>query len=297
MTRPDTGKSETLSDGLRRVLAPNTGPMTHWGTNTFILGEGRVAIVDPGPTDAAHLEALLAATRGETITHILVTHAHADHSPLARVLSERTGAPVMGFGPPEAGRSDVMIRLAEAGLAGGGEGVDREFHPDYALGEGDRIDGDGWQVNVLHTPGHFAGHLAFDFHGQVLSGDHVMDWSSSLISPPDGDLAAFMATSRRLQGLSARRFHPAHGGAIDDPAGRLDWLISHREGRETAILNALSATPQNLATLTRAVYTDIPDAMLMAAERNVFSHLIDLIERNLADSDPELGLHASYRLR
>jgi glyoxylase-like metal-dependent hydrolase (beta-lactamase superfamily II) len=297
MKRPDPGKSETLSDGLRRVLAPNAGPMTHWGTNTFILGEGRVAIVDPGPTDAAHLEALFAATRGETVTHILVTHAHEDHSPLARVLSERTDAPIIGFGPPEAGRSEVMTRLAQAGLAGGGEGVDREFRPHTTLGEGDRVDGDGWQVNVLHTPGHFAGHLAFEFNGHVLSGDHVMDWSSSLISPPDGDLAAFMATSRRLRDLNGHRFHPAHGGAIDDPTERLDWLISRRQGRETAILNTLSAKRQDLATLTRAVYTDIPDAMLAAAERNVFSHLIDLIERKLAVADPELGLHASFRLR
>ena len=296
MTAPRTGRAETLEDGLRRVLAPNPGPMTHWGTNTFILGEGRVAIVDPGPDLPGHLEALLAALSGETVTHILVTHAHRDHSPLARRLGALTGAPVLGFGTADAGRSPVMRRLAAEGLAGGGEGVDAGFRPDLALGHGDKVEGDGWTVEALHTPGHFAGHLAFGFQGAAISGDHVMDWSSSLVSPPDGDLTAFMKTSRALLHAGHRRLYPGHGAPIDDAAGRLGWLIEHREARETAILNALGPGWSTLDDIAARAYTDVAPAMLPAAERNVFAHLVDLHGRGLVRADPRLGTGARYAL-
>jgi len=297
MTIPEAGVVETVQDGLRRVLAPNPSPMTHWGTNSFVIGEGRVAIVDPGPDDALHYDALMRATAGETVTHILVTHAHGDHSPLARRLSEVTGAPVVGFGPPDAGRSATMVRLHAAGLTGGGEGVDRAFRPDTTVGEGDNVTGDGWAVTVLHTPGHFAGHIAFEFDDLILSGDHVMDWSSSLVSPPDGDISAFMDTSRRLRDHGAKRLLPAHGGAINDPADRLGWLIDHRNARGAGILAALGPKPQTLIAITQAVYTDIPENMIPAAARNVFAHLIDLVDRNIVTADPQLAATASFRLR
>ncbi len=295
MTQPEVGKSETVLDGVRRVLAPNPSPMTHWGTNSFVLGEGRVAIVDPGPDDAAHHEALMRATAGEEISHILVTHAHGDHSPLARRIASETGAPILGFGPPDAGRSATMVRLHAAGLTGGGEGIDPDFLPDTTIAEGDEVTGDGWRVQVLHTPGHFAGHLAFQFNDAILSGDHVMDWSSSLVSPPDGDLAAFMATSHRLRDHGARLLLPGHGGGITDPADRLNWLIEHRTARENAILDALTRQPQPLQAITETVYRDIPQKMLPAAARNVFAHLIDLVDRNFAQADPELGVTAAFR--
>lgn len=290
------GTVQTLAHGLRGILAPNPGPMTHWGTNTFIVGERDVAVVDPGPEDAAHLAAILAAVGTNNVSHIIVTHAHLDHAPLARTLSARTGAPVLGFGPAIAGRSPTMERLAAQGLAGGGEGVDHAFRPDHTLGEGDRVTGEGWHLDVLHTPGHFAGHLALRWNDIVLSGDHVMDWSSSLVSPPDGDLSDFMATSRRLRSLTGTTFYPAHGGPLTDPVDRLDWLIAHRTSREHAILNALTATPQGIPAITRAVYTETPAAMQPAAERNVFAHLIDLTERNLVAATPALGFSAMFRL-
>lgn len=295
MSQPEPGVVRTVAPGLRCVLAPNAGPMTHWGTNSFILGEGRVMIIDPGPRDMTHFEALMTATSGETVTHVLVTHAHADHSPLARAISDTTGAPIVGFGPPEAGRSETMARLAEDGLAGGGEGVDASFAPDLEVRDGDRIDGDGWTIDVLHTPGHFAGHLAFAFGSGVISGDHVMDWSSSLVSPPDGDLAAFMATSRRLRDMGADRLFPGHGHPIDTPSERLDWLIAHRVAREMAILDALSGKPQNIEAITARAYTDISPAMLPVAARNVFAHLIDLVDRNLAAAVPRLSMSAAFR--
>lgn len=296
MRTPTPGQPDTIEDGLRRILAPNPGPMTHWGTNTFILGEGSVAIVDPGPEDMAHLHAIENAVRGETVTHILVTHPHRDHSPLARHLSRRTGAPILGFGPPEAGRSSTMDKLASAGLAGGGEGVDTGFAPDIALSDGDLVTGDGWQVRALHTPGHFAGHLAFEFLDVAISGDHVMDWSSSLISPPDGDLTAFMATCARLRDEGHRRLMPAHGAHIDDPADRLGWLVRHRQAREAQLLNALGTSPKSVADLAAAIYRDIPTEMLPGAERNVFAHLIDLHERGVVGARPHLAADAFFTL-
>lgn len=296
MSQPDVGKVQTVAPGLRCILAPNPGPMTHWGTNSYILGEGDVAVIDPGPSDPAHLDALLKATSGERVSHILVTHAHADHSPLSRELSRKTGAPVLGFGPAEAGRSETMTRLAKAGLAGGGEGVDHAFQPDKTLKDGDRISGTGWSVEVMHTPGHFAGHLAFACEHGVISGDHVMDWASSLVSPPDGDLAQFMATSRRLRDTNPSRLFTGHGHPIETPTERLSWLIEHRLARETAILDALGPKPQTLGAITAKVYTDIPDKMLPAAARNVFAHLIDLVERNEASAVPDLATDAHFFL-
>ncbi len=294
MTPPPPGHPQELAPGVRCILAPNPGPMTHWGTNTYILGEGNVAVIDPGPDLGAHLEALIQATSGETISHILVTHAHSDHSPLSRRLAERTGAPIYGFGPAPAGRSAVMQDLASSGLAGGGEGVDSAFAPDVTLAEGDMIKGAGWTLDVLHTPGHFAGHLAFATGDVVFSGDHVMDWASSLVSPPDGDLGAFMRTSERLQTLDSARFYAGHGAPIDAPAERLNWLIQHRRNRETAIRAALGAEPKSVSEITAHVYTDIPDAMLPAAARNVFAHLIDLVERNHAIALPALAFEARF---
>lgn len=296
MRHEAAGVVQELAPGLRGMLAPNPGPMTHWGTNTFLIGDRELAIIDPGPDNPQHLAALLSAVDGAEVSHIIVTHAHLDHSPLAPRLAQLTGAPVLAFGDATAGQRPVMKMLVAEGLAGGGEGVDMHFSPDKEVSNGHRIDGNGWHLDVLHTPGHFAGHIALRWDDIVLTGDHVMDWSSSLVSPPDGNLSDFMATSRKLRLLEDTIFYPAHGGPISDPADRLDWLIKHREARETAILTALTNKPQNVPTLTRTVYTDLPEAMLPAAERNVFAHLIDLTERGMVSADPQLGLHAGYRL-
>lgn len=296
MRQDEAGKVQDLAPGLRGLIAPNPGPMTHWGTNTFLIGEREIAIVDPGPVDAAHLDAILAAVRDATVTHILVTHAHLDHSPLAAELSQRTGAPVYAFGDAAAGRSETMARLAAEGLAGGGEGVDTGFTPDISLRDGEKISGKDWLLEVLHTPGHFASHIALRYGDTLLSGDHVMDWSSSLVSPPDGDLRRFMETSRRLRDMDRLTFFPSHGGPLTDPSDRLGWLIAHREKRESSILNALTFHPQQIGIVTAAVYHDIPEAMRPAAERNVFAHLIDLVERKVVIAEPELSQSAGYKL-
>ena len=295
--RPDPGRAESLAPGLRRVLAPNPSPMTFRGTNSYLLGMRGIAVIDPGPDDPAHLQALLGALEPDQhVSHILVTHAHLDHSPLARALARETGAPVLGFGPAEAGRSAVMQGLAEGGLMGGGEGVDSAFRPDHALADGAMIAGDGWQIEALHTPGHMANHLSFAWGDVLFSGDLVMGWATSLVSPPDGDLTAFMDSLERLQERDWSVFHAGHGAPVDDPAERLDALVAHRRGREAEILSALADAPATARTLAERIYTDVAPALLPAATRNVLAHLIDLTLKSRIEPLNALSAETVFRI-
>lgn len=294
---PPAGVAQELEPGLRRVLAPNPSPMTFRGTNTYLLGTREIAVIDPGPDDTVHLQAILSALApGQTISHILVTHAHIDHSPLSRALARETGAPVLAYGDVFAGRSDVMTGLAAKGLAGGGEGVDVGFSPDICLTDGEIVLGDGWQVETLHTPGHFGNHVAFGWNDACFTGDLVMGWASSLVSPPDGDLTDFMASCARLRARDWRAFHSGHGAPIKDPAGRLDWLIAHRSSRESEILAALQHSPSRAYDLACRIYTETPTALMGAATRNVFAHLIDLTGRNRVEPAGPLESEAVFSL-
>lgn len=293
---PPIGVALSLAPTLRRILAPNPSPMTYRGTNTYLLGHRAIAVIDPGPPSEPHLAAILTALEpNQHISHIIVTHSHIDHSPLAAALSKRTGAPILAFGGPTAGRSDVMSELATAGLAGGGEGIDTEFSPDQTLADGEIITGDGWSLEVIHTPGHLGNHIALAWGAACFTADHVMGWASSLVSPPDGDLTDFMASCHRLRTRDWSVFHPGHGAPIDDPAARLDWLIGHRNSRETAILNLLSDAPATARHLAERIYTETPAALLGAAERNVFAHLIDLTGKSIVSSDGALSATATFR--
>jgi glyoxylase-like metal-dependent hydrolase (beta-lactamase superfamily II) len=295
---PAIGQPEQLAPGLRRLVAPNPSPMTWRGTNTYLLGTRELAVIDPGPALPAHLDAILAALEpGQSISHIFVTHAHVDHSPLAGALSERTGAPVLAFGDAGAGRSAVMEALARDGLAGGGEGIDADFCPDITVSDGQHIAGDGWEVEVIHTPGHLGNHIALAWDRHCFTADHVMGWASSLVSPPDGDLTDFMASCARLRARPWDRFHPGHGAPVDDPGGRLDWLIEHRLGREAAIMAGLADAAATARQLAERIYTDIPAAMLPAAERNVFAHLVDLQGKGLIAARPQLSVSAQFERR
>ncbi|MDQ2093115.1 MBL fold metallo-hydrolase [Rhodalgimonas zhirmunskyi] len=294
---PPVGVALEIEPGLRRVLCPNPSPMTYRGTNTYILGETSLAVIDPGPEIESHLHAILAAVgEGQKITHIIVTHAHLDHSPLARRLSAETGAPVLAFGNWQAGRSEVMQKLADAGLAGGGEGVDTAFEPDILLEDGAVIEGDGWTLRAIHTPGHFGNHLSFEWGDVLFCGDLVMGWASSLVSPPDGDLTDFMASCARVRRRDWRVFHAGHGAPIDTPASRLDWLIEHRNGRESEIIAALAAGPANAYDLATRIYTETPPALIGAATRNVFAHLVDLTGKKQVAPDGTLSADATFRL-
>ncbi|AMY68827.1 MBL fold metallo-hydrolase [Frigidibacter mobilis] len=295
LASPVPGQVRQVAPGLRQVLAPNPSPMTLQGTNTWIIGQGRVAVIDPGPALPAHLAAILAALGpGETVSHILVTHAHLDHSPLARPLAEATGAPVLAFGDALAGRSAVMAQLAASGAGGGGEGVDAGFAPDEVLADGAEVAGAGWQLTALHTPGHFGNHLSFAWGERLFTGDQVMSWSSSLISPPDGDVAQYLASLDRLAGLGARIAHSGHGPDIADPAARIAELAAHRRQREAEVLAALAGAPADAATLAARIYTATPPALLAAAARNVLAHLIDLSEHGLIAPQGALNAGAVF---
>ncbi|TCP42870.1 MBL fold metallo-hydrolase [Rhodovulum marinum] len=289
---PTPGACDTLRPGLRRVLAPNPSPMTFRGTNSYILGEGRVAVIDPGPALPAHLDALLAALApGETVSHILVTHSHVDHSPLARPLARATGAPVLAFGDSAAGRRADLAALS--GL-GGGEGVDTHFTPDARLADGETVAGDGWRVKAIHTPGHMGNHLSFAWQDAIFSGDHVMGWATSMVSPPDGDLAAFMASLDRLAARPEAVLYPGHGAPVANGPARIAKLIAHRRARGAQILAALAAGPATPGQIARTVYADTPAALLPAATRNVLAHLIELADKSLATPEGEISAQARW---
>lgn len=278
--------------GVRRLLAPNPSPLTGPGTNTYVLGRGEVAVVDPGPAEEAHLAALLAALEGERVAAILVTHAHRDHSALAPRLAAETGAAVLAFGDARAGRPEGLEGLD----LGGGEGVDRGFAPDRRLADGEGLRLGGAEVAAIHTPGHFGNHMAFAVGHVVLTGDVAMGWASTLISPPDGDVSAFLASCARLKALGPRVLLPGHGEAVTDPAARLDWLVAHRREREAQIVAALRDGPATAAMLVPRLYVDTPPALHPAAERNVLAHLVDLAARGLAEPDGPLRRDAPFRL-
>lgn len=283
MTPPDDfnpiiGIAETLENGVRRIVAPNSSPMTYRGTNTYIVGTRDLAVIDPGPESDTHLQAILDAVGADQkITHIIVTHTHLDHSPLARSLAAATGATILAFGDATAGRSDAMNALAASGMVGGGEGIDVDFQPDQMVEDGDFINGSDWQLEVIHTPGHIGNHICLSWNDLCFTADHVMGWASSLVSPPDGDLTDFMESCAKLEDYDWRVFYPGHGAAINDPSERLDWLIDHRLNREAAILDLLEDAPATARELAKAIYTDTPPALLGAATRNVLAHLIDLV--------------------
>jgi len=280
---------------LRHVRAANPSAMTGTGTNTWLLGQGQVAVIDPGPDDPGHLAALLAALDpGEQIAAILVTHAHLDHSAAVPRLAQATGAPVYGFGRAEDGRSALMQRLAAQGLNGGGEGIDPAFAPDHRLTDGQVLTLGTLEIETIHTPGHMGGHLAFACDGLLFSGDHAMGWASTLVSPPDGDMGAYMASLEKLAARVWRQMLPGHGPAVDGTAQRLAELAAHRRTREAQIRAALAEAPGTAAELARRLYTDTPSALLPAAARNVLAHLIDLAARNLATPEGEITAQTRF---
>jgi len=291
---PIAGEPLVLAENLALLLAPNPSPMTYLGTNTYLLGRETLAIIDPGPDDPAHLAALQKAIAGRPVSHIFVTHSHLDHSPLASGLSAQTNAPIFAFGRSSAGRSAVMRQLAQDGLAGGGEGIDDRFAPDQLLRDGDIVSGAWGSITALHTPGHIGNHLCFLWSDAIFTGDHVMGWASSLVSPPDGDLTDFMASCTRLKQRSARIYYPGHGAPVTDPAARMDWLINHRKSREAQILAALTDQAGTLSDLTTLIYHDVAPALQRAARRNVFAHLVDLHTRGKVTAMPCLSTTANF---
>jgi len=289
---PLIGQPESLAPGPRRIVAPNPSPMTFRGTNTYLLGSREIAVIDPGPNAPSHLRAILDAVGlGQRISHIIVSHAHLDHSPLADPLAAETGAPILAFGDARSGRSAVMQSLGEIG---GGEGIDAGFAPHIQVTDGERIAGEGWVLDVLHTPGHLGNHICLAWGQACFTADHVMGWATSLISPPDGDLTDFMGSCARLSARDWSVFYPGHGGQITEPNARLNWLIKHRQGREAAILQALRQGAANAIRLTAQIYTETPPGLMPAATRNVLAHLIHLYGKKKVFAHGELGLDTVF---
>jgi glyoxylase-like metal-dependent hydrolase (beta-lactamase superfamily II) len=287
------GRLEAVAPGVRRIIAKNPGPFTFRGTGTYVVGDGAVAVIDPGPDLAEHVAALLASLAGERISHILVTHTHRDHSPAARAVKEATGAPTYGFGPHAGGRR------GEAGSPGTEEGGDWDFVPDIVVHDGDEIAGDKWRFAAVHTPGHTSNHLCFALpdSGILFSGDHVMGWSTSVIAPPDGDMAAYMASLDKLLPRADSVYWPTHGPAITEPQRHVAAFIAHRREREAGVLDCLRAGIETVDAMVARLYLGLDPALRPAAGRSVLAHLIDLIGRDIVASDEPATVAAHYRLR
>jgi glyoxylase-like metal-dependent hydrolase (beta-lactamase superfamily II) len=287
------GVVEEVVPGVRRVVCANPSPFTLSGTVSYIVGRGRVAIIDPGPDNAAHAEALLAAVQGETVTHILVTHTHRDHSPNTPRLKAATGAPVYAEGPHRASRPRY-----ESEPIATESGADRDFRPDVQLRDGETIVGDGFTLEAVATPGHTANHLAFAWPERRISfvGDHVMGWSTSIVAPPDGAMVDYMASLDKLAARGEDLYFSGHGPEIPDARRFVRFLIRHRKAREASILHRLGKGETDIPGMVRAIYIGIDPRLTGAAGYSVLAHLEDLVARDVVatDGDPVIG--GRYRL-
>lgn len=287
------GVAEEVAPGVRRVLAPNPGPFTFTGTCTYIVGRGEVGIVDPGPDNPSHLAAVLDAVRGETVTHIFLTHTHRDHSGALAELKQATGAPTHAEGPHRASRP---LHAQEAGALDAAG--DLSFLPDVALADGARVEGRGWALTALATPGHTANHMAFalEQEGLIFVGDHVMGWSTTVVAPPDGSMNAYMASLRRLGERPEAFYLPGHGGPIRQGPAFVERFLRHREARETAILRALERGPRSIPDIVRAIYFGLDPRLAGAAGLSTLAHLEDLVERGDVLTDGPTVIGGVYRL-
>ena len=283
------GRPDQVSPRIRRVIAANPGPLTFTGTGTYIVGRGEVAVIDPGPAEPAapgHLRALLDAVAGEQDTHILVTHSHLDHSPLARALQAETGAPVHGQS------------LRRASGPRGEESHEAGFRPDVELADGDRLSGPDWTLETAPTPGHASNHLAFVLaeENALFSGDHVMGWSTTVVSPPDGDMGEYLASLDRVAAGGYATLWPTHGPPVMEPGPFLQAYRGHRLDREAQVLAAIAAGPARIAEITPKLYAGVDSRLWPAAARSVWAHLIHLVRTGRAEAEGEPGLEAVYRL-
>jgi len=284
-----TGQLTRVSPLVRRLVANNPSPYTNTGTCTYIVGAGEVAILDPGPDDPAHIGALLAAIEGERIAHILVTHTHRDHSPAAARLKSLSGAPILGAQAYEARGEEV---------AGVDAGHDRAYAPDRALGEGALVEGRGYTIEAVATPGHAANHVVFALRQEnaLFSGDHVMAWSTSVVAPPDGSMGDYMRSLDKLRLRAETLYWPGHGGPVLDPQRYVRALAHHRRQREASILTRLRAGDETIVQIVDRIYESLNPALIGAARLSTWAHLEDLIGRGLVATDGVKGLAARFWL-
>jgi glyoxylase-like metal-dependent hydrolase (beta-lactamase superfamily II) len=288
---PLPGVLEDVGPGIRRIVAANPGPYTFRGTGTYVIGRGEVAVIDPGPADERHIAALTRQLRGETITHVLVTHTHPDHSPGCAPLRVHTEAPTYGYGPHPIDPDD------DPGPSSPEASGDLGFRPDLTLAHGDIVTGPGWTAEALHTPGHISNHLCFrvrltkgnaNRHERILfTGDHVMGWSTSVISPPHGDLRAYLSSLELLLTEDDARYWPTHGTTITNPHDFVRALIDHRHERTRQIVEALAVAPRTVAQIVERLYVGLDPRLVGAAGRSVLAHLVELERQGNVDVRPE----------
>ncbi len=288
------GRVEEVRPGVRRLLCNNPSPFTFRGTVSYIVGKGRVAIIDPGPLDEAHVHTLLDAVKGETVSHIFVTHTHRDHSPAAARVKAETGAPTLGEGPHRAARPLNIGEVPRLDSSG-----DREFHPDIVLADGDVVTGEGWAIEAVATPGHTANHMAFALSGSdvLFSGDHVMAWSTPVVAPPDGAMSDYMASLEKLTHRSETTYFPGHGGAVKDAPRFVESYIRHRREREQSILRRLAIGAADIPTLVGSIYVGLDPRLTRAAGLSVLAHLEDLVTRGQVATDGPPSFDGIYRGR
>ncbi len=283
------GQAEQIAPGIRRVIANNPSPFTLYGTGTYILGTGEVAVIDPGPADSEHIQAILNAVEGERISHVLVTHTHMDHSPGCRILKEHCDAPTYAYGPHGAGKIEQGVPVEEGG--------DMEFDPDEQVRHGDIIQGGDWSVECVYTPGHTSNHMCFALRENkvLFTGDHVMGWSTSIISPPDGDMSDYMSSLELLLNRDDEAYWPTHGPIIEEPKAHVQAFIAHRREREAQIFRCLDDGIVNINEMVPAMYKDTPEFMYPAAARSVLAAMQFMVSRGEVTSSHGITLDAQYQ--
>ena len=279
------GEADQVTPLIRRVVANNPSAFTYTGTGTYIIGQGEVAVIDPGPMIDAHVEALMKALEGETVTHILITHTHSDHSPAAAPLKKLTGAKTYGYGPHGGGQGE--------------EDGDMDFVPDVEVRHGDIIEGDGWTMECVHTPGHTSNHICFALKEEnaLFTGDHVMGWSTSIVSPPDGNMFDYMNSLRLLLERDDAVYWPTHGAPIRDPKPFVKSFIAHREEREAQIIEQIKAGHHHIKEMVPIIYAAVDKRLYPAAARSVYAHILGMVEDERLAADGEATLDAAYRLK
>jgi glyoxylase-like metal-dependent hydrolase (beta-lactamase superfamily II) len=290
---PVPGRVDQVSQLVRRLVCSNPGPFTFTGTNTYIVGSGEVAVIDPGPDNAEHWAALRAALAGETVSRILITHTHRDHSPLAARLKALTGAPTAAFGPHGSGR------IARARAVGGPEldaAGDLDFMPDIVLADGAAVTGPGFTLTAVFTPGHTSNHLSFRLEEEqsLFSGDHVMSWATSVIAPPDGHMAQYMASLERLIDAADRQYWPGHGPGRSDPKPLVRAILAHRRMREAAVLERIRAGDPTIAAITARLYAAVDPRLHGAAALSTLAHVEHLVEQGRVAAAGDITLESTF---
>lgn len=289
---PNYGTAVEIADGIQRITAPNKSAFTFHGTNTYIIGDKNVAVIDPGPANDSHFETLLETLKGRTVSHIILTHTHMDHSPLAKPLQEKTGAPMLAEGPH---RNSRELHLGEQNTLDAA--ADNDFVPDHKLADGEMIDGDGWKLETIHTPGHTKNHASFAICDteMLFSGDHVMGWSTSIVAPPDGSMADYMNSLTKLMERKETIYFPGHGGRLEKAPEFTRALRAHRKMRETAVLSRIRAGDLTIPDIVGVIYKETDPRLHGAAGLSVFAHIEDLVERKLIACDGAPALNSEYR--